>query len=74
MYKTPTTTYIVLRPPIFEFEIDAFSFRVLRTIVYDGQNLLGLRPRKASGAARPPLSFRLCCGLRGVLRTLKLTN
>ena len=36
--------------------------------------LLGLRPRKASGAARPPLSFQLCCGLRGVLRTLKLTN
>ena len=37
-------------------------------------DLLGLRPRKASGAARPPLSFRLCFGLRGVLRTLKLTT
>ena len=34
--------------------------------------LLGLRPRKASGAARPPLSFRFCYGLRGMLRTLKL--
>ena len=34
--------------------------------------LLGLRPRKASGAARPPLSFRCCCGLRGVLRTQQL--
>ena len=45
-----------------------------QTVYTSGIYLLGLRPRKASGAARPPLSFRFCYGLRGVLRTLKLTT
>ena len=50
--------------------LEAHSQTVYTNEIY----LLGLRPRKASGAARPPLSFRLCYGLRGVLRSLKLTT
>ena len=58
---------IVLRPPISESGIAAFSFGVLRTTC----SAFGLARR--SGAARPRRTTP-CSGLRGELRTLKLTT